>query len=298
MIIVRTSGGIGNQLFQYALGRALSQRNSDELRLDTHFYDLNIEPDRSFKLRHFNANAPIATPEDFKKAGIPFPSRQGLFAKAWRNAYRALDSMKPLQKRKVILEPDFGFHPEILEIKGDAYLSGVWQSEKYFTDYAEQIRKDFQLAKPLGKTSESLAQEIRSAGAGSISLHVRRGDQVRDPALLTKHGALTEDYYAGAVAYIAKHVPSPHIFVFSDEIAWCKENLKFNMPMTFINGIDYEDMHLMSLCASHIIAKSSFSWWGAWLDPRPDKIVIAPKQRFGNASWQAPDLLPDSWIKL
>lgn len=298
MIIVRISGGIGNQLFQYAIGRALSLKNVDELRLDTHFYGLGIEPDRSFKLSHFKVTTPIATPTDFAEAHIPDPSKQNFLSKLARKWQRLVDSQRPFHKRKLIFEPDFNFHPDVMENKGNTYLSGVWQSEKYFKGYGNQIRKDFELKQPLSTAAQSLADEIKAAGNGSISLHVRRGDQVRDPWLLKKHGTLTEDYYTKAVEYIAGKVPSPKIFIFSDEIEWCKENLKFDIPVTYINGADYEDIHLMSLCANHIIAKSSFSWWGAWLDPKPNKIVVAPKQRFGDATVAAADLLPDSWIKL
>lgn len=300
MIIVRISGGIGNQLFQYAMGRALTLKNGDELKLDTSFYEMGIEKDRYFKLTDFNIIPNIATPEDFKKIGVPNPKSTTLLARFWRKFYKDVGPFLPLGMRRVIIEKTFNFRPEILRIKKDCYLSGVWQSEKYFIDYADQIRKDFQLSVPLSSTAESLKKEITSVNA--ISLHVRRGDQVHNPHLLEKHGALGDDYYKQAVNYIISKTKLPHIFVFSDEIDWCKENLKFNIPTVYVQGgdglKDYEEMLLMSLCNHNIIAKSSFSWWGAWLNRNSEKIVVSPKQRFGTSAQSAPDLIPDSWVKI
>jgi hypothetical protein len=312
MIIIRISGGIGNQLFQYALGRALSLRNNDELKLDISFYGLGIEPDRSFKMAHFNIpniSDIIATPADFNKVGIPAPARQDVFSKIWRVMHRLLESRKPLHKRRVVLEPKFGFCPEILKIEGNCYLSGVWQSEKYFAGCTEQIRKDFELAVPLSGAAAGMTERIRSAGDGSISVHVRRGDQVDDPKLLKKHGRLDRDYYLPAAEYAAGMVRSPHLFVFSDDISWCENNMLFNLPTTYVGAQtgsptatetipDYEELFLMSLCKHNIIAKSSFSWWGAWLNKNPYKIVIAPKQRFGTETGESDDLIPGTWVKI
>jgi hypothetical protein len=312
MIIIRISGGIGNQLFQYSLGRALSLKNGDELKLDTSFYELGIEPDRSFKLPHFNIpdiSGMIAGPADFKKIGVSDPSRQDIFSRARRRAIRAMKSVKPLNKKGIILEPRFGFCPEILEVKGNHYLSGVWQSEKYFSGCAEQIRKDFELATPLSEAAAGMAERIRSADDGSISVHVRRGDQTDDPKLLKKHGHLDHDYYLPAVEYAAGKVRSPSLFVFSDDISWCEKNMSFNLPTTYVGAQtgspmatgaipDYEELFLMSLCKHNIVAKSSFSWWGAWLNRNPDKIVVAPKQRFGTETGEPDDLIPGTWVKI
>lgn len=324
MIIIRISGGIGNQLFQYAMGRALSLQNdgfdnaggkmpTSSLKLDIHFYGLGIEPDRSFKLTHFNIpgiSDIIATPTDFKKAGIPDPSRQDICSKMRRALLRQSESRKPLAERKIILEPKFGFCPEITGVKGDHYLSGVWQSEKYFAGYAEQIRKDLELSAPLSKAAGEMAEKIDSAGAGSISMHIRRGDQVKDPKLLKKHGDLDIDYYGRAVGYISGKIAmkaSPHLFIFSDDIEWCKQNVMLNdsagspLTTTYVSAAnipDYEELVLMSICKNNIIAKSSFSWWGAWLNRNPDKIVVVPKQRFGSETGEPDDLIPTSWIKL
>lgn len=304
MIIIRISGGIGNQLFQYAFGKALSLRTNSELKLDTHVYDLNIEPDRSFKLPHFNIPgipAMIAVPADFKKLGIPYPAKKDIISKALRSLKRKIDSRKALSQRATILEPGFDFSSEIANLKDEHYFCGVWQSEKYFADHADTIRKDFALLAPLSSPAMAMKEQIRAAGAGSISIHIRRGDQVQDSWLLKKHGDLGKRYYLAAIEYTLGKVANPHLFIFSDDIAWCKENMKFDLPTTYVSasGIpDYEELHLMSSCAHNIIAKSSFSWWAAWLNENHDKIIVTPKQRFGNPSVRADDLTPDTWIKI
>ncbi|MEN9913147.1 MAG: hypothetical protein RLY66_555 [Candidatus Parcubacteria bacterium] len=304
MVIIRISGGIGNQLFQYAFGRALSLRTGSKLKLDTHVYDLNIEPDRSFKLPHFSISGipdMIATPTDFKELGIPYPAKKDIVSKILRTLKRKLDSRKPLSQRVTILEPGFDFSPEIANLKDGHYFCGVWQSEKYFVDHTDAIRKDFALSAPFSSPAMSMSENIKSAGTGSISIHIRRGDQVQDPWLLKKHGDLGKKYYLAAVEYIAGKVTNPNLFVFSDDITWCKEHMKFDLPTTYVsspNILDYEELILMSTCAHNIIAKSSFSWWAAWLNRNPEKIVVTPKQRFGDPSVKADDLTPDTWIKI
>lgn len=304
MIITRISGGIGNQLFQYALGRALSLKNNAELKLDTHFYGLNIEPDRSFKLPHFNIQNIehlIATDADFKKAGIPNPVAQDIFSKMIRRGFRVIESVKPINKRKVILEPAFNFIPKVMSIQDSCYLSGVWQSEKYFKEFEATIRKDFALKVPLSEKAIQVKRMMETSP--SVSIHIRRGDQVKDPVLLKKHGNLTQEYYTKALEYIRQKMRGTplRVFVFSDEIEWVKNNMDFGTDAVYVSEYqipDYEELVIMSACTHHIIAKSSYSWWGAWLNPSPHKIVIAPKQRFGEASNVAHDLIPESWIQL
>ncbi|MES2314819.1 MAG: alpha-1,2-fucosyltransferase [Patescibacteria group bacterium] len=304
MIITRISGGIGNQLFQYALGRALSLKNSTELRLDTHFYGLNIEPDRSFKLPHFNITnieQLIATDSDFIKTGIPDPIKQDTLSKIIRKGFRFIESIKPLHKRKVILEPGFDFIPEVMSIDHDSYLSGVWQSEKYFKGFEAVIRNDLQLKKPLSDKAAELEKMIESAL--SVSIHIRRGDQANDPALLKKHGELTREYYSKALQYIKEKTNGAplRIFVFSDEIEWVKNNMDFGADAVYISKYkipDYEELIIMSSCSHNIIAKSSYSWWGAWLNTNPQKIVVAPKQRFGDPKTIAHDLIPEEWLMM
>lgn len=177
---------------------------------------------------------------------------------------------------------------------------GYWQSERYFVDAADIIRAEF---KPrLALEPENAATAAAIDGVTAVSVHVRRGDYVTDKVTNAYHGVCSLDYYRAAIARIAERVASPHLFVFSDDHAWVQENLRSNYPTTYVtaNSPDrgYRDMQLMSRCRHHIIANSSFSWWGAWLNPRPDKVVVAPARWFIDKSNDTRDLLPGEWLRV
>jgi hypothetical protein len=304
MIIVRISGGIGNQLFQYALGRALSLKTNTTLKIDTHAYSSNSESNRSFELAHFtipNIEKMIATAADFQKIGIPNPSHKNVISRIIRKGFRITESAKPLSQKKIILEPMFNFIPEVLDIRSDCYLSGVWQSEKYFSDYRAIILSDITLKSPLSQKAQIMRDEVESSV--SVSIHIRRGDLVHNPILLKKYGELTQEYYSKALEFIKQKTGHSKlsIFIFSDEIGWVKNNMNLGVDTIYVSEYkipDYEELILMSLCKHNIIAKSSFSWWGAWLNTNPHKIVITPKQHFGDPSNAAHDLVPASWIRI
>jgi hypothetical protein len=196
-------------------------------------------------------------------------------------------------------EKHFNFDSRILELSGTAYLNGYWQSEKYFMDAGDAIRSDFDLSCGPSPVSERIAGSI--ANSQSVSIHVRRGDYVTNSAVGGYHGEQRLDYYLASIKHIAQNVRSPHFFVFSDDPVWCRTNLKLEHPVIYVdhNGPEtaYEDMWLMSLCKHHVIANSSFSWWGAWLCRNPEKIVIAPKKWFVDESINTIDLVPDTWIR-
>lgn len=298
MIIARLSGGLGNQLFQYALGRALSLKNKDELKLDTHFFGLGIEKARPFKLSHFNISAGIAQKADFRKIGIPSQANQDLLSKILRKIYRMLEESKPLPKRKVVIERRFDFDPDIMEIKSSCYLSGVWQSEKYFKDSEDIIRKEFTLKNNPSAAAESWMRKAMECN--SVSIHIRRGDYVEDPRTNRFHGVCSPEYYARAISLISQKIKDPIFFIFSDDIDWVKDNFKISHLAHYVSDKkipDYEELIIMSRCRHHITANSTFSWWGAWLNENKDKIVIAPEEWF-KVYENTTDLLPDSWIKM
>ncbi len=177
------------------------------------------------------------------------------------------------------------------------YLDGYFQSEKYFIDYTDAIRQDFSLKGPLGEAADSIAAQIRS-GANTISLHVRRGDYLKESDF---KGIANQEYYANAVKYVTEKVSHPQFFIFSDDIEWCKENLSLPADSVFVSNSDlkdYGELVLMSLCKHHIIANSSFSWWGAWLGSNPEKIVVAPKQWSNNHENWYRDIIPATWTRL
>lgn len=287
MIVVKLIGGLGNQMFQYAAGLRLARHHGSVLKLDLTGYkhQENLATPRRFELNSLNISAGIADPADLPTASRLLKIKSRLTGHA------------PL---RVIKEKNFRFDSNILEASDNSYLDGFWQSEEYFKDQAEAIRTEFKVKNPPNQLNGKILDEISKVQA--VSLHVRRGDYVKDKKTNLFHGISSIDYYRSAIKLVAQRVPQAHLFIFSDEPDWCKANLKFTQPTTYVdhNSPDqgFEDMRLMTACQHHIIANSSFSWWGAWLDPRPAKIVIAPKNWFQDPSMDASDVVPDEWIKL
>jgi hypothetical protein len=290
VIIVHLAGGLGNQMFQYAFARANAKRLVGELALELSNKTLQIH--NGFELnRIFNIQAKIATNEDMKSVlGI---WRFGIL----RNLTRRL-GLKVITSN-LVKESYFQFSPEMLNIADNTYIDGYWQSEKYFADVVAQIREDYTFKLPMNYQNAELAKQLSQVNG--VSLHVRRGDYAKSPKTNLVHGLCSLEYYQSAIQYIAERVGCPYFFVFSDDISWAKNNLKLDFPVQYIDfnsGLDsYNDMRLMSMCKHHIIANSSFSWWGAWLNPSSEKIVIAPKQWFANET-DTKDLIPSNWIRL
>jgi hypothetical protein len=287
MVIVRLIGGLGNQLFQYALGRTLAASRSTTLKLD--ITDYETYKVQAYALRHFNVIESFATRDEiWRLRGGGWMARQ---------LSRRLHRLIPFRKDSYILEKGFAFDPEVLRSPDDVYLEGYWQSEKYFTSIEGLLRREFTIRHSLSGRNQEIAARI--AGCNAVSLHVRRGDYVSNPDSSRVHGVCGADYHQAAVRRIAEVVPQPHLFVFSDDPQWAAGNLHLDHPATIVTGNDirrdYEDLHLMSLCKHHIVANSSFSWWGAWLDTNPDKIVIAPERWFAHEQHDTRDLFPPTW---
>lgn len=292
MIIARLIGGLGNQMFQYALGRALSIAHNVPLRLDVSAFS-NYSLHQGFELdRIFNAHMELAAACDLHEI-LGWRSNTHIRSLLLR------PSMHFLHGRRLIVEPHFHYWNDIQNVQLPCYLSGYWQSERYFLGIASLIRKDFTFTQPLSGLNHDLAREITEKQ--SISLHIRRGDYVRNPKTLATHGVCSLEYYRLAVAYMAERLAEPYFYVFSDDPEWVHANLTVDYPMVFVDhnrGADsFNDMHLMSLCRHHIIANSTFSWWGAWLNPSPEKIVIAPSKWFAHEA-RVDDLFPEGWVTL
>lgn len=294
MVIVKLSGGLGNQMFQYAAARRIAYVNDSQLKLDlSWFEEMGNWTPRRYELGVFALPAAIACPDEIQ----PLKShRRNPF---FRRLPSFLKSIVFHTKQSHIVEKQYGFDPEILTVRGDIYLDGYWQSSNYFNDIEPAIRTDFAFNDPLDDFNCTMASRIRSCEA--VAIHVRRGDYVSLPSASSYHGICPLPYYEKGVAHIQQEVKNPTFFIFSDDIAWARENLRIDAPTQLIDAPDQPahcDMRLMSLCRHHIIANSSFSWWGAWLAPFPGKIVIAPRQWFNNSSNDTRDLLPESWVRL
>jgi len=292
VIISHVIGGLGNQMFQYAIGRALSLENRQPFMLDISSFN-SYRLHQGFELqRVFKGSISVAKPSDVQHI-LRWQSPQ--FIK--RLLMRPI--LSGLRGKKFVLEPHFQYWSKVNEVQGDCYFLGYWQSEKYFQKYSATIRQDFIFKQSLVGKNFELASQISQVNA--VSLHIRRGDYVNNSKTNSMHGVCSLDYYKMAIKFILNCVENPCFFVFSDDIAWVKQNLKLEATCEYVShnlGLaSHFDMQLMSLCKHHIIANSSFSWWGAWLNVNPDKVVIAPKRWF-LADLNTKDLLPTEWIIL
>jgi hypothetical protein len=288
MVITRIKAGLGNQMFQYACGRALALRNNDILKLDINNWLKKKEVAREYLLSNFNIIENIANDSEIMKLRFPY----------------GIMSMIYYKIRVKLGMTNTAFYPKILSKKGNLYLDGYWQSEKYFDDYAEIIRKDFSQKQDLRETSKSILKDIEK-NEMPVSLQIRRGDNVHNPTSIRFFGKPTDEYYEQAVKIILDKArnenKSVYLYVFSDEIEWARKNLHFDCEMIFVSCpeiIEWEELSLMKACKHHIISNSTFGWWGAWLDPNSDKIVIAPKRWSLMKEHQFKDLIPNVWLRL
>ncbi|OGF26067.1 hypothetical protein A2303_04680 [Candidatus Falkowbacteria bacterium RIFOXYB2_FULL_47_14] len=285
MIIVKIQGGLGNQLFQYAAGKNLATKNNTPHKLDITEYD-DKNNQRRYRLNNFLIEENIATREEIARYRIS----------GWQ---KIADRLKPRFQRKYIQYLGYKFNEDILKIKNkNLYFDGYWQSEKYFSDMENDIRKEFKLKIPLEKKFPDLLSVFDE---NSISLHIRRGDYLKEK-ISSIYGLLPPEYYYRALTVLTSKIKNPNIFVFSDDIPWTKKNLTLPHSTIFISRYkkleDYEELILMSRCQHNIIANSSFSWWGAWLNENPKKIVIAPRKWFATEKYNHDELLPKNWLKL
>jgi hypothetical protein len=292
MIIARLKGGLGNQLFQYALGRTLAKRRLTSLKLDPTL--ISADPNRRYSLEAWNVRAAFVTASDRRLFRLYWALRRRVFRHP------------PYFRSRLINEQVFTYDANILRAPRMCELDGYWQCEKYFADIEPLIRREFTLRWEPSAESHHVARSIRASN--SVFLHIRRGDAVHDPRGAAFHGTPAPEYYERAAGYIAARVADPHFFVFSDEPQWVKQNLNLPYRLTVIDhnppsnasvtGREHEDLWLMSLCRHAILANSSFSWWGAWLNPERERIAIAPKQWVRSAPHDTRDLIPERWLKM
>jgi len=259
MVISKIMGGLGNQMFQYAYARNLSILNDVDFYLDTSFYNNQIG----------------VTPREFSLNRFPN-------TKINKNIPGALPPMQ------TILD-NFKFNPNNKNTV-NCFLNGYWQSEKYFQESKEIIISDFS---PTEKNKNKLILKYPNILNNNISLHIRRTDYLTSNGY---HPVQTIDYYINAVDILGSY---DNIFIFSDDISWCKENLTFKNMVFVENNSDLEDLWLMSLCKKNVIVNSSFSWWGAYLNTNNDKSVVAPLNWFGDGvGLSSEDIVPKEWKKI
>jgi len=295
MIICNLVGGLGNQMFQYACARALSLNLNAPLKFTTDTFD-TYNAHNGFELESvFGLRLEIASYQDLARLvgwGRSLPVVRRALAKrpySW------------LAGRRFLGESHFMYWPAFYErLRQGGYLHGYWQSERHFSGQAARIRTDFSFKEDLQGANLQMAHAILQGPA--ISIHIRRGDYVSNPKTLSVHGICPPDYYHMAIGTLLQRCPGARLFAFSDDPQWVSQVLQPRYPGLVLvdhnKGMDsYNDMRLMSMCHHHIIANSSFSWWGAWLNPRPDKMVIAPARWFADGR-DTRDLIPEGWERI
>lgn len=287
-VFIKFNGGLGNQMFQWAFGRMLEETTDMEVHYDMSYFTKKYA--RPYQLNLFNAN-----PRFIEDLGIKL--KLALIWLLRRNVQ--FDSLFGITMYK---ESCFNFDNNIHKIKPNTYVEGFFQSELYFKCVEDKLREDFRFKKEPDAVNTKLIKQMGTTN--SISLHIRRGDYVQKERYQQFYATCSLDYYKRGVEYIAQKDTSsqPVIFVFSDDIRWVKKNLDLPYEMIFVcnntGEKSYEDMRLMSLCRHNIIANSSFSWWGAWLNKNPNKIVVAPQKWFNDDSIIQTDVIPQSWTRL
>ena len=311
MKIVKINGGLGNQMFQFAFYKALQHSNNNDVFIDLSAYQGKQFQD-GINLLHNGFELPELFSITYQEA--PLKDVKKLSTQPTNLLNRVL--RKYFTKKTHFIDKNFGFNEELISkpLPSNIYLEGYWQTEKYFSHIKDELLKDFSFKTPLSKKNLDILED---AGTETVSIHIRRGDYLKTQTL----NVCSKDYYLNAIKLLFSKANPKSILVFSDDIPWCKSDLKLEEYITNIlklNNIkifyidwntgkdSYQDMQLMSKCKYHIIANSSFSWWGAYLDPNPEKIVIAPSvwnlrelnpsiDRYYKNSYN--DILPSSWIR-
>jgi hypothetical protein len=292
MITVQLMGGLGNQMFQYAAGFALARQHQVPLCLDLGAFA--HDPQRAYNLDV------LSVAYDSLKTD-PWPvvrKRRGWRRWLLGKKPRALKSSTPVYSEQHFKHYDADFP----KLTPPLTLSGYFQSPLYFAGYEDILRQQFQLNAGFAAHNNALVNAIASQITPSVALHIRRGDYL-DPGVATILGLLPLAYYQKAVHLItALHGEDVHFFIFSNDPDWAEEHLTFCPQRTIVRGNEHhpeQDMHLMALCQHHIIANSTFSWWGAWFGTQPHKTVIAPRAWFTPQTqrrFNVTDLFPEEWI--
>jgi hypothetical protein len=305
MIITKLKGGLGNQMFQYATGFAVALQNKVAHKIDISGYDdkriINSDTPRKFELGAFQITSPIALSEEVNEAKYPF----GIFSKAFRYFESKILKkyyldFEPKLFKKIACKIEKSRHEsDSNESKKEFnfYLDGFFQSEKNFLEITPQIRQEFTFKKEFfDERVKQLAQILQKEN--SVSIHVRRGDYVNNKKTNKYHGTCPVEYYQRAIKLILDKTENPTFYIFTDDKKWASENFPNITNISKVKAEDYEEMYLMSLCKHNIIANSSFSWWGAWLNQNSDKIIVAPEKWVNKKPNPHKNIIPEIWIKI
>jgi hypothetical protein len=285
-------GGLGNQMFQYAFCLALNAKGKKaRITFSNYFYykhHQGFDLDRAFKLHHPPAQTLLAS--ILQHSG--FLLKYSIVRKINRRLALLYQSNQVAFNEK----QEYTCDTEVFNQLNTVFI-GTWQCIDYFKPFEKQVREHFKFSIPTDAENSTIIKKIMSTNA--VSVHVRRGDYLNENWQHKLHVIRTTKYYNNATAYIEKEVPAPHYFIFSDDVEWAKQNLAFK-NCTYIThnhgNSSFIDMYLMSLCKHNIIANSTFSWWGAWLNNNENKIVIMPNKWMNEGTCEG--IFPAEWIKV
>lgn len=290
-VVVRIEGGLGNQLFQYAAARSLADRLQCGLLLDLRGIAEN--GDRPYQLDLFHVRAEVADAQMLATLPAWRSSRSGRIRQSLAFA------MPGLVRSPIFWPHSFAYDSRIERLRYPVYMVGYWQTERYFAWDRARLLQDLTL-RPGSTADPGWEQKIRDSN--SVSLHVRRGDYVSNPTAAQRHGTCDIAYYQHAICLLLQQQPDLEVFVFSDEPQWAADHMRLPAPIHIVdaNSPDqgYLDLELMRSCRHHVLANSSFSWWGAWLCKHPGQIVYAPGSWFANPGIDASDIIPSHWKRL
>jgi hypothetical protein len=288
-VVTRIHGGLGNQLFQYAAGHALARRLGVPHKLDIRAFTPHTE--RPLGLREFALPLSEASADELRRLAPQW-------GPGWRNKWILWrHRLTSFHRRRWVHEEGFDFDARLFAVRPPCYLDGYWQSEKYFADCADEIRRMFHPARAPAPPLVAVATDLAQRGA--VAVHVRRGDYVHNRGAAQFHGCCPAEYYSRAAAWMREQLPRAPFCVFSDDQEWARTNLRIEEPVQWMETTParsaHEDFFLLCSCAHFIIANSSFSWWPAWMTNAPGRRVVAPRRWFLGYDVKPEDRFPTGW---
>ncbi len=286
-------GGLGNQMFQYAIARALSEHYQSTFLLDRSWFD---KPQAETTPRPYQLD--LLNIQEVPVGKVAFPKRPD-------RLMRAIQKWLPLGPVIYYQQKAFGFDEGLLHLKAmhqrDLFLFGYWQAFPYLEAIRPILQSEFKTKRSTADHYQPYLDQIRSSE--SVMIHIRRGDYVDSPSAAKFHGVLALSYYQQAIEVLLLNRPNAHFFIFSDDLPWAKEALPQDLKITFVENSSESDaaaqeLQLMYACKHHVIANSSLSWWGAWLKQECGGLVFAPNRWISDSSLDLDNLLPANWQRI
>jgi hypothetical protein len=304
MIISRLTGGLGNQMFQYAAGLSLAEHHRTVLKLDVSWFrmDPTYEAHNRYALSCWNITEQFAVREEIDRVrGVQLTRSERIAAKLARSVHLYRFADRDSGPANLHYAENFWFYPGFFDQPDNTYLHGMWQSEKFFAPISNLLRQHFSFRYPMPQAVAEMMSRIQGGGP-SVAIHFRRGDYVRNAEFSKVIGVLDFDYYRRAMALMRERWPDLTAYVFSDDLDAIEREFGLTERCVYVRAVEhwhpYDKIRLMSACDHAIISNSTFAWWGAWLNANPKKFVVAPDPWFAGKPGDSRDMVPESWHRL